>query len=89
MQLAEIKNQWYELGIILRLPVNFLFGLKDNQQGNDFFKLTKVIHEWMTTTDETLVTWETVVAAFDHQESPIKNLPKATKIRTFLASKAK
>ena len=88
MLLADISNQWYELGVILRLPLNFLKGLKTNQQGGDFIKLTNVIHEWMTTTKQNLVTWKTVVAAFE-AESPIKNLPKAKQIYEFLASKAK
>ena len=86
-QLADISNQWYELGVILGLKLEFLFGLKTNQQCSDIYKLTKVIHKWMTTADQNLVTWETVVAVFE--ESPIKNLPKAKKIREFLASKAK
>ena len=69
----------------LRLPFDTLESLSEKQVSNEV-KLSTVIHTWITTSDQNLVTWETVVAVFE--ESTIKNLPIAKKIREFLASKS-
>ena len=82
--LVDISSQWHEIGITLRLSFNTLEGL-NKSQGSDNVKLARVIHSWITTSDQKLVTWGTVIAALERS----KYLKKAEDIRKFLASKPK
>ena len=46
-------------------------------------KLSEVIYSWKTTTEPNLVTWETVIAAFE-EECIIKNKVVVDKVRRHL-----
>ena len=79
--LADINDMWYVIGLGLDVPRSVLNGLTANPQG-DMYKLDQVIQTWIDSTDQYLVTWETVLAAI---EGPIiNNRNKASQIRQFL-----
>ena len=82
--LADINDMWYVIGLGLDVPRSVLNGLTANPEGN-MYKLDQVIQTWIDSTDQYLVTWETVLAAI---EGPIiNNRNKASQIRQFLLEK--
>ena len=79
--LADINDKWYIIGSGLDVPRSVLNGLIENPQNNTY-KLDQVIQTWIDSSDQYLVTWETVLTAI---EGPIiDNKKKASEIRQFL-----
>lgn len=78
--LAEIDSYYYEIGLSLRLSLNFLRSLRLRNEGCAI-KLNEVIYTWIHT-QSSPVTWNTVISAI---EGPIvRNLMKANEIREYL-----
>ena len=72
---------WYIIGLGLDVPRNVLNGLMVIPHSNTY-KLDQVIQTWIDSTDQYLVTWETVLTAI---EGPIiDNKNKASQICKFL-----
>ena len=61
-------------------------GLKSTQDSNTY-KLSQVIHSWITTSESHLVTWKTVVTAIEG--NIFNNKQKSNDIREYLSSKGK
>ena len=79
--LADIADNWYEIGVSLMVSQSVLNGLRSSQLSNSY-KLDQVIESWLTTTESHLVTWETVTDAI---KSPfVNNIKKATEIHEHL-----
>ena len=79
--LADIEYEWHKIGLALEVEERVLVKCtrSNDDDGN---KLYKVIKSW-TTTMNTEITWENIIAAV---EGPIvKHKATAAKIRTFLA----
>ena len=80
--LRSIRHKWYDIGLSLQVHRNVLDDLKQSE-GNDIFKLNKVINTWKET-QPSPDTWETVITAI---ESPIVNDKEiADLIRQYLSS---
>lgn len=84
--LADVNAQWYEIGLVLKIPKNDLEQIPQQLQlgGGGGTKLSQVIDEWVTRDDDNKspVTWETVISAF---EGPVlKNRKKANEIHRHL-----
>ena len=78
--LANISNNWYDIGLGFGIDQNNLESIK-NEMGSDNTKLSKVIECWISTQSST-VTWETVISVI---EGPIvNNRTKANEIRKHL-----
>ena len=72
---------WHIIGLWLDVPRSVLNGLFANPR-NNIVNLDIVIQTWIDSTDQYLVTWETVLTAI---EGPIiDNKKKASEIRQFL-----
>ena len=67
--LADISNLWCEIGLSLAVSDNVLDSLKRSRE-SDVMKLSTVIDSWLTSTQSSLVTWETVITAI---KNPIVN----------------
>lgn len=78
--LADIDNQWYEIGLALEVPHNDLENLRSSSDSN-IIKLYIVIHRWLTY-QSISVTWGTVITAIEGDL--IKNKAKADDIRRHL-----
>ena len=83
--LADVDAQWYEIGLVLKIPKNDLEKIPQQLQlgSGGGTKLSQVIDEWIRRDDdESPVTWETVISAF---EGPVlRNRKKANEIRQHL-----
>lgn len=83
--LANVDAQWYEIGLVLKIPKNDLEKIPQQLQlgGGGGTKLSQVIDIWKTRVDsKSPVTWETVISAF---EGPVlRNRKKANEIRQHL-----
>ena len=83
--LADVDAQWYEIGLVLKIPKNDLVNIPQQLQlgGGSGTKLSLVIDEWKRRDDDkSPVTWETVISAF---EGPmLRNRKKANEIRRYL-----
>ena len=84
--LADVDAQWYEIGLVLKIPKNDLEKIIPQQLqvgGGGGTKLRQVIDEWVKRDDnKSPVTWETVISAF---EGPVlRNRKKANEIRQHL-----
>lgn len=78
--LANISNNWYDIGLGFGIDQNNLESIK-NEMGSDNTKLSKVIECWIST-QSSPVTWETVISVI---EGPIvNNRTKANEIRKHL-----
>ena len=83
--LADISNQWNEIGLSLRVDKNILDSLAEKNQRNKV-KLAGVIQSWINTR-RSPVMWETLISAI---EGPIVgNNNKANEIRGHLGILAK
>ena len=81
--LAPISAQWNEVGMALHVDHNFLAGLTIGQSTAPVVKLDQVIHQWLISGVQHLITWREVIAAM---EGVIVNNKKvADKIRKYLA----
>ena len=81
-QLADISDMWYEIGLSLKVSCRILNALTNSEKSNAY-KLSEIIHSWLTTTESHLVTWETVIDAI---KGPIINhIKKANEICQHLA----
>ena len=78
--LADINNNWYEIGLALQIPHNDLDNLKRSPDSATI-KLSNVIHIWFTT-QPTPVTWDNVITAVEG--NIVKNKEIANKIRCHL-----
>ena len=79
--LADINNNWYEIGLGLETSHDVLDGLEIREKTN-IYKLSKVIHAWITSTESHLLSWETVITVI---EGPfVNNKRKADEIRDYL-----
>ena len=78
--LADISNQWYEIGLALQVPHNDLENLRVSSDSN-IIKLNMVIHSWLTY-QFIPITWNTVITAIEGDI--VKNKAKANKIRRHL-----
>ena len=67
--LADISNLWGEIGLAVDVSNKVLDSLKRSGQ-SDVIKLSIVIDSWLTNTQPSLVTWETVITAI---KDPIVN----------------
>ena len=68
---------WRNIGLALALSGNFLDGLERSKH-DDIVKLSVVIKSWLTSTQPSLVTWETVITAI---KGPIvKHVQKANEL---------
>ena len=79
--LTDIDYMWQEVGLALEVSLSDLHKLKISNEKNAV-KLLRVIQCWMTSSDTSFITWETVISAM---EGPIvyrKNT--AAKIYTHL-----
>ena len=74
--LADISNEWYTVGLALKVNIDFLETLESSSK-NDLVKLSKVIHKWITT-ESSPVNWNTVIEAI---ERDVNNKRKANQIR--------
>ena len=80
-RLADISNNWYEIGLGLKVSHDVLDGLK-NKEDTNIYKLSKVIHAWITSTESHLLSWETVITVI---EGPlVTNKRKADEIHDYL-----
>ena len=70
----------------LKVPRKVLDGLKSRQDSNTY-KLSQVIHSWITTSEAPLVTWEAVVTAIEG--NIFNNKQKSNDIREYLNNKGK
>ena len=75
--LADISNEWYTVGLALKVDTDFLESLESSQK-KDIVKLSKVIHKWITT-ESSPVNWDTVIEAIEGD--CVKNKRKANEIR--------
>ena len=67
--LADISNLWRQIGLALALSGSFLDSLEHSRH-SDIIKLSIVIDSWLTSTQPSLVTWETVITAI---KGPVVN----------------
>ena len=59
--LVPIDAKWYQIGLGLEVPTNFLNGLQQSHQDNQV-KLSNVLTKWMELNGEaTPITWETII----------------------------
>ena len=80
-QLVTISSDWRVIGSALCVGENFLKGL-DGSPDPLTVKLCKVINKWITSGDQSLITWEKVISAI---EGPVvDNKKKADEIREYL-----
>ena len=79
--LADISDKWKEIALALQTPQNVLHSLQHSTESN-IVKLFEVLDTWITSTQSSPVTWETMVSAI---EGPIiNNKRKADEIREYL-----
>ena len=78
--LADIDNNWYEIGLSLEVGDNVLNGLRYQEMKN-ILKLDQVLLSWIET-ESSPVTWDTMITAI---EGPlVNNVQKAKKILEYL-----
>ena len=75
--LADISNEWYTVGLPLKVDTDFLESLESSPK-KEIVKLSKVIHKWITT-ESSPVNWSTLIEAIEGDY--VKNKQKANKIR--------
>ena len=78
--LQNIADEWYEIGILLKVEDSFLHGLFESARDNTT-KLHKVLTRWMNMMTSP-VTWQNIISSV---EGPIiANHSTADRIREFL-----
>ena len=79
--LNDISDKWYDIGLSLQVRCNVLDDLKESN-GSNLTKLLNVCDNWLTTTQPSLVTWETMIMAFNS----INNKSRCDLIHQYLST---